>query len=119
VLLRSISLNSSHYLTVNVPHVHHLPEYRLQLDVSLPLEDIPESLALSEILPQSDFGDFPHHPLNNKAPVLNGPTSRNPNSIRLAWRQDSWPASDYPSTRTFSIQVTVSDRTEIFGSAVM
>jgi hypothetical protein len=77
-----MTLGSSHYLTVNVSYVHLLPEYRPQLDVSLPSEDDHKFLAccvLSEILPQFDFGEFPHHTLETNTPTtLNGPTSRNP-----------------------------------------
>jgi hypothetical protein len=78
-----MTLSSSHYLTVNAPHVHLLPEYRPQLDFSLPPEDNPKFLAccvLSKTLPQFNFGKFPHHPLemNTSTTMLNGPTSRNP-----------------------------------------
>jgi hypothetical protein len=76
-----MTLNSSHYLAVNVPYVHHLPEYRAQIDVSLPPEDDPKFLAgclLSEILPQFDFGEFLHHPLEiNTSTILNDPIRRN------------------------------------------
>jgi hypothetical protein len=76
-----MTLGSAHYLAVNVPYVHLLPEYRVQLDVSLPPEDEPKFLAccvLPENLPQFDFGEFPHHPLETITPkILNGPTSRN------------------------------------------
>jgi hypothetical protein len=54
-----MTLSSSHYHTVNVPYAHLLPEYRPQLDVSLPSEDDHKFLAccvLSENLPQFDFG---------------------------------------------------------------
>jgi hypothetical protein len=61
--------------------VNLLPEYTAQLDVSLPPKDDPKFLAccvLSENLPQFDFGEFPHHPLETITPkILNGPTSRN------------------------------------------
>jgi hypothetical protein len=74
-------LSSSHYLTVNVPYVHLLPEYRPQLNVSLAPEDDPKFLAcciLSENLPGFDFGGFPRHPLETITPkILNGPPSRN------------------------------------------
>jgi hypothetical protein len=40
-----MTLSSSHYLAVNVPYVHLLPEYRAQLDVSMPPEDDPKFLA--------------------------------------------------------------------------
>jgi hypothetical protein len=77
-----MTLSSSHDLTVNVPYLHLLPEHRPQLDVSLPSKDDPKFLAscvLSENLPQSDFGEFPHHPLQtNKPTILNGPTRKNP-----------------------------------------
>jgi hypothetical protein len=69
--------SSSHYLTVNVPYVHLLPEYRPQLNISLPPEDDHKFLAcciLSENLPQFHFGELPHHPLEI---IWNGPTSRN------------------------------------------
>jgi hypothetical protein len=76
-----MTLSSSHYLAVNVPFVHLLPEYRAQLDVSLPPEDDPKFLAccvLSANLTQFDFGEFPYHPLETITPkILNGPTSRN------------------------------------------
>jgi hypothetical protein len=78
----SITLSCSHYLTVNVPYVSLLPEYRPQLKVLLPPEDDPKFLAcciLSENLSQSDFGEFPHHPFEMNTPmILNGPVSRNP-----------------------------------------
>jgi hypothetical protein len=61
--------------------VHLLPEYRVQLDVSLPSEDNPKFLGccvLFENLPQFDFREFPHHPLKTITPnILNGPTSIN------------------------------------------
>jgi hypothetical protein len=70
-----MTFSSSYYPTVNVPYVHLLPEYRL--DVSLPLEDDPKFLAccvLSENLPQFDYGEFPHYPLETYTPtILNGP----------------------------------------------
>jgi hypothetical protein len=75
-----MTLSSSHYLTVNVPYRHLLPECRHQLNVSLQPEDNPKFLArciLSENLPQFDFGEFPHHPLEtNTQTILNGLTSR-------------------------------------------
>jgi hypothetical protein len=46
--------SSSYYLTVNVPYVHLLPEYRLQQGVSLTPEDDLKFLVccmLSENLP--------------------------------------------------------------------
>jgi hypothetical protein len=48
-----MTLSSSHYLA-DVPYVHLLPEYRAQLDISLPPEDDPKFLAFcvfSENLP--------------------------------------------------------------------
>jgi hypothetical protein len=76
-----MTLSSSPYLTINVPHVCHLPEYSPQLNVSLPPEDDPKFLPcyiLSENLPQFNFGEFPHHPLEMNTPTIsNGPTSRN------------------------------------------
>jgi hypothetical protein len=53
--------------------VHLLPEYRAYLDVSLPPEDDPKVLAccvLPENLPQFDFGEFPHHPLETITPKI-------------------------------------------------
>jgi hypothetical protein len=48
----------------------------------LPPKDDPKFLAfcvLSENLPQNDFGELPHHPLEmNTRTILNGPTSRYP-----------------------------------------
>jgi hypothetical protein len=77
-----MTLSCSHYLTVNVLYVHLLPEYRSQLNILLPPEDDPKFLAyciLPENLSQSDFGEFPHHPLEMNTPtILNGPISRNP-----------------------------------------
>jgi hypothetical protein len=77
-----MTLGSSNYLTLNVPYVHLLPEYRLQLDVSLPPEVNPtflECCVLSEHQPQSDFREFAHHPLETNTPtILDGPTGRNP-----------------------------------------
>jgi hypothetical protein len=58
-----MTLGSSYYLTVNVPYVHLMPEYRFQLYISLPPEDEPKvliSCVLSENLPQFDIGEFPH-----------------------------------------------------------
>jgi hypothetical protein len=76
-----MTLSSSHDLTVNVPYVHLLPEYRSQFDISLPPEDDPKSLAccvLPANLPQFDFREFPH-PLEMNSPmILNGPTSIKP-----------------------------------------
>jgi hypothetical protein len=75
-----MTLSSSHYLTENVPYVHLLSEYRSQLDVPLSPEDGREFLAcclLFENLPQFDFGEFPHHPLETNTPtILNGPTQK-------------------------------------------
>jgi hypothetical protein len=92
--LRSMTLSSSQYLKVNVPYVHLLPEYRTQLDVSLSPEDGRKFLAcclLSENLPQFDFWEFPHLPLETNTPtILNGPTNRNPvdlNQVSLEARQ--------------------------------
>jgi hypothetical protein len=68
-----MTLSSSHDLTVNVPYVHLLPEYRPQLDVSLPPEDDPKFLAcsvLSESLSQFDLGEFPHYPLETNTPTI-------------------------------------------------
>jgi hypothetical protein len=77
-----MTLSTSHNLTVNVPRVHLLPDYRPQLDVSLPSEDDPKFLAccvLSENMPHFDIGEFPNHPLEINTPtILNGPTRRNP-----------------------------------------
>jgi hypothetical protein len=77
-----MTLSSSHDLTVNVPYVLFLPEYRPQLNASLQREDDPKFLAwriLSENLPQLDFGEFPRHPLQMNTPtILSGPTNRNP-----------------------------------------
>jgi hypothetical protein len=50
-----VTLNSSHYLTVNVPYALLLPEY-----VSLPPQDDPKFLASCELfenVPQFEFGD--------------------------------------------------------------
>jgi hypothetical protein len=89
-----MTLSSSHYLTVNVAYVHLLPEYWPQLDVSLSPEDDPKFLAcclLSENVPQFDFGEFPHHPLEINTPtILNGPTRINPvdlNQVSVEARQ--------------------------------
>jgi hypothetical protein len=68
-----MTLGSSCYLTVNVPYVHLLLQYRPQLDVSLPPKDNSKLLAsciLSENLPQFNFREFPA--------ILNVPTSINP-----------------------------------------
>jgi hypothetical protein len=60
----------------------------------LPPEDDPKFLAcciLSENLPQFNFGELPHPPLEMNMPViLNGPTSRNPvdlNQVSMEARQ--------------------------------
>jgi hypothetical protein len=90
-----MTLSSLLYLTVSVPYVHLVPEYRPQLsNVSLPLEDYPKFLAcciLSENMPQFNFREFPHHPLETNTPtILNGPTGRNPvdlNQVSLKARQ--------------------------------
>jgi hypothetical protein len=86
--------SSSHYLTVNVPYVILLPEYRPQLDVSLPPKDDPKFLAccvLSENLPQFDFRELPRHPLETNIPtILNSPTNINPvdlNQVSMEARQ--------------------------------
>jgi hypothetical protein len=41
----SMIFSSSHYVTVNRPFFHLLPEYRLQLNISMPPEDDPKFLA--------------------------------------------------------------------------
>jgi hypothetical protein len=55
--------------------------YRPQLSVSLAPKEDPKFLAccvLSENLPQFDFREFPHHPLETNTPIiLNGFTSKN------------------------------------------
>jgi hypothetical protein len=61
-----MTLSSSHDLTVNVPYVHFLPEYRPQLDVSLSPEDDSEIPCIFRIAPNpvtKNFGEFPYHPL--------------------------------------------------------
>jgi hypothetical protein len=77
-----MTLSSSHYLILNVPYAHLLPEQRPQLDVSLLPEDDPKILAacyaLSENLQQFDFGEFAHQVEANVLTILNGPTSGNP-----------------------------------------
>jgi hypothetical protein len=77
-----MTLIFSNYLKLEVPYVHLLPVYRLQLDVSLPPEDDPtflECCVPSEHLPQFDVIEFPHHPLKTNTPtILNCPASRNP-----------------------------------------
>jgi hypothetical protein len=61
---------------VNASYVHFPPEYRPQLNVSLPPKGDPKCCTLPEILPQFKFGEFPHYPLEMNTPVtLNGPTS--------------------------------------------
>jgi hypothetical protein len=91
LVLWSKTLSSSYYITVNVTLVHRLPEYKPQLDVSLPPEHNPKFLALYENLPQSDFRDFPHHPMEtNTTTILNCPTSRKPvdfNQVSVEARQ--------------------------------
>jgi hypothetical protein len=88
-----MTLSSSHYLTVSVPYVHLLPEYGPQLDVSLSSEDIPKFLAcciLSENLPQFNFREFPHHPLEINTPTILNGTGRNPvylNQVSVDVRQ--------------------------------
>jgi hypothetical protein len=72
-------LSSSHYLIVNVPHIHLLFKYRPQLDISLPPKDDPKFLACCLKICHNSILEFPHHPLEtNTPPILNGPTSGNP-----------------------------------------
>jgi hypothetical protein len=74
-------LRSSCYLTAYVPYAHLLPEYRPQVDVSSLYEDDPKFVACCvycENLPAFNFRELPHHPPETNAPILNGPTSRNP-----------------------------------------
>jgi hypothetical protein len=69
-----MTFSSSHYLTINVPHVHLLPEHRGQINVSLPPQDNPKS----ENLPEFNFEEFPHHPPETNTPtILNGTISMN------------------------------------------
>jgi hypothetical protein len=89
-----MALGSSHDLTVNVPYVRLLPEYRPQLDISLPPEDDPKFVAcciLSENVPQFSVQKFSHHPSNTNTPTfLNGLASRNPvdlNQVSVEARQ--------------------------------
>jgi hypothetical protein len=45
---------------------------------------------LSENLPQFDFREFPHNPVEMNKPILNGQTSRNPmdlNQVNVEARQ--------------------------------
>jgi hypothetical protein len=104
--------------------VYLLPEYRLQLDVSLPPEDDPKFLAcclLSENLPHFDVGEFPHHPLATITPkILNGPTSINPvylNQMSVEARQlGHFLLSTHQETFD---SVTSGHETEMCGSAIM
>jgi hypothetical protein len=89
-----MTLSFLHYLTVKVPYVHLLPEYRPQLDISLPSKGDSKFLACCVLpghLPQFNFGEFPYHPLETNTPtILNGPTSRNPvalNQVSVETRQ--------------------------------
>jgi hypothetical protein len=60
-VLKSVTLSSPHYLTLNVPYAHLLPEFRPRLHVSLPLDDDSKFLAcrvMSEKLTTLDSGEF-------------------------------------------------------------
>jgi hypothetical protein len=76
-----MTFSSSHYLTANVPYIHPLPEFKHHLTSQCPRKQNPRFLAcciLSEILPQFDFGDYSHHPLETgTSTILNGPINRN------------------------------------------
>jgi hypothetical protein len=76
-----MKLFSSHCLTVNVPYVQFLPEYRHQLAVSLPSGDNPQILAcclVAENLTQLTFREFPYHQLGiNTSMILNDLTGTN------------------------------------------
>jgi hypothetical protein len=76
---------------------------------------------LSENLPQFNFGEFPHHPLEMNTPkILNGPTSRNPvDLIQVSVEARQLSNSTYPRTRKLSIEVPVGNETEMCGSAIM
>jgi hypothetical protein len=115
-----MTLSSSHYLAVNVPYVHLLPECRPQPDVSLPPKDNPKFLAccmLSENLPQFSFEEFPHHPLEINTPtILNGLTSRNAADLIQVSMEARHLVHLCPSTgQETSIQVSVSNKAEICG----
>jgi hypothetical protein len=108
---------------VYVPHFHLLSEYRLQLDVSLPPEDDPKFLAccvLSVNLPQFDFGEFPHHPLETNTPtILNDPAIRNPldlSQVNVEARQ--LVHLYWPPTGKLAIRVPAGNQTEIRGRAI-
>jgi hypothetical protein len=61
-----MTLSSSHYLTVDVPYAHLLPECRPQQEVSFPSADDPKLLAFCivlENLSQFDFRELTHHPM--------------------------------------------------------
>jgi hypothetical protein len=76
-----MTLSSSLCLTVYVPYVHLLPEYRPQLDVAMPPEDVSISWHVAYCLKlyDSSIGDFPYHPLETNTPtILNDSRSRNP-----------------------------------------
>jgi hypothetical protein len=121
-----MTLSSSNYLTLNVPYARLLPEYRLQLHVLLPPEDDPtflECCVLSEHLPQFDFRDFPHHPLERNTPtILDGPTGRNPvdlNQVSVYVRQLVRSTFTYPTTRKLPIRVSSGKETEMYRSAIV
>jgi hypothetical protein len=76
---------------------------------------------LSENLPQFDFGEFPHHPLEMNTPmILSDPTSKNPadlNQVSMEARDCS--ISTSPPTRKLLIQVLMGNEIEMCGSAIM
>jgi hypothetical protein len=118
-----MTLSFSCYLTVNVPHVHPLPEYRPKLGVSLPPKDDSKFLecALSENLPQFDFREFPHHPLDTNTPtILNGPTSRNPVDLSQVSMEAGQLVHFYLSTnQKLSIRVPADNKTEMCGNTII
>jgi hypothetical protein len=102
----SMTLSSSHDLTINVPYIHLLPECRPQLDISLHPKTIPNSWPVAYYLKmcQFHFGEFPHNSLEMNTPmILNDPTSRYP--IRWAWRPGNSFTCTYPPTRKLLSQV--------------
>jgi hypothetical protein len=99
-----MTLSSSHYPTVNVPHVHLLPEHRPQQDVSLPPEHNPKLLAccvlpenLSHLISKS-FHIIHWRQIHQKFKMA-------PQAeiqwlyIRLAWRPCNWSTFAYLLTR--------------------
>jgi hypothetical protein len=113
-----MALGSPHYLAASVPHVPLLPQYRPQLDVSLPLED--GLKILSENLTQFCLGELLHHPPEMNATTISSDhTSRSPVDLSQVSMEATQLSHLYLSPRNFPFKVPAGNEIEMCGNAIM